>query len=143
MQKKLSNNVDGSASLTGKILLIEDEELIRELYSDALRFAGFDLVLVENGEKGLEKWQQEEFSLLITDIGLPGISGWEVIESIRQQDERVPIIIVSGWGNQVELARSEKLKVNHFLSKPIDLFSLTSIIKKCLQQPGQKITASN
>jgi len=143
MQEPLSVNPNPNNSLKAKILLIEDEELIRELYADALQHADFELILVEDGEKGLEKWRQETFSLLITDIGLPGMSGWEVIESVRKKNLNVPIIIISGWGNQIEFVRGKQLRVNHILSKPIDLFSLTSIINECLQQASQNFSTSN
>ena len=143
MQEPLSKNTATNNALKAKVLLIEDEELIRELYADVLQHAGFELTLVEDGEKGLEKWRQESFSLLITDIGLPGISGWEVIESVRKKNIQVPIIIISGWGSQIEYVRGKELKVNHILSKPIDLFSLTSIINKCLQQTDQNISTAN
>ncbi|KAA3618323.1 MAG: response regulator [Calditrichaeota bacterium] len=143
MQNSLSDCNASNNSLKAKILLIEDEELIRELYADALRHSGFELILVEDGEKGLEKWQQDKFSMLITDIGLPGMSGWEVIESIRKKNNNVPIIIISGWGNQVEFIRGKELNVSHILSKPIDLLSLTSTINECLHQTSQNISASN
>ncbi len=134
MQKPSSCNKDKNGSLKAKILLIEDEELIRELYADALQHFDFDLIIVEDGEKGLEKWQQESFNLLITDIGLPGISGWDVIESIRKKNYQVPIIIISGWGKQIEFARGKELNVSHILSKPIDILDLSTLINECLQQ---------
>ncbi len=143
MQNFLSKNGNSANSLNGKILLIEDEELIRELYADALQLAGFDLVLVENGEKGLEEWNQDSFNLVITDIGLPGISGWDVIETVRKDSHKVPIIIISGCGNQAEFVRGKELNVNHILSKPIDLFSLTAIINECLQTSSQSYSATN
>ncbi len=134
MQKPSSGNKYKNGSLKAKILLIEDEALIRELYADALQNFGFDLIIVEDGEKGLEKWQQESFNLLITDIGLPGISGWDVIESIRKKNYQVPIIIISGWGKQIEFERGKELNVSHILSKPIDILDLSTLINECLQQ---------
>jgi DNA-binding response OmpR family regulator len=143
MQQPFLDAVNDAPNFSGKILFIEDEELIRELYADALQFAGFDFVLVKNGEDGLEQWQEDVFNLLITDIGLPGISGWDVIESIRKKDEEVPIIVISGWTNNVEHLKGEELNVNYVLSKPIDLTSLIDIIKECLQQSNKNIPSSN
>ncbi len=142
MQQPFLDTVNDAPTFSGKILFIEDEELIRELYADALQFAGFDFVLVKNGEDGLERWQEGSFNLLITDIGLPGISGWDVIEAIREKDAAVPIIVISGWTNKAEHLKGEELNVNHVLSKPIDLISLTHIIKECLQQ-ANNIPSSN
>jgi CheY-like chemotaxis protein len=137
MQESLYDNTEDNNSVRAKILLIEDEELIRDLYAEALQDAGFDLVIVGDGESGLEKWKQSDFNLLITDIGLPGISGWDVIETIRQKNHRVPIIIISGWGTQIQLARGKELNVNYVLAKPIDIFSLIAIIKECLPKSFQ------
>ena len=77
-----------------RILIIEDEEAIAEIEKDYLELSDFEVVIEENGEKGLEKALAEDFDLVLLDVMLPGKDGFEICKEIRKE-KKVPILMVS------------------------------------------------
>ena len=77
-----------------KILIIEDEEVIADLEKDYLELSGFDVEITNNGKDGLEKAMNGDFSLIILDLMLPEIDGFEVCKKVREE-RNIPIIMVS------------------------------------------------
>jgi CheY-like chemotaxis protein len=83
-----------------KVLLVEDEMLVRELAADALRDAGYDVVEAADGERALDLWRSNEVDVLFTDIRLPGsLSGWDVAEECRHRDPSLPVIYATAMSN--------------------------------------------
>ena len=86
---------------TYKILLVDDEKLHREMYSDYLTKHGFDVTCESNAVSALEKLSKERFDLLVTDIMMAGMNGWELIKTIREDmkmsEIKLPIIVVSAF----------------------------------------------
>ena len=80
--------------MMNKILIIEDEEAIAELEKDYLEISDFEVTIENDGEKGLKTALSEEFDLIILDLMLPGIDGYEICKQIRNQ-KNIPIIMVS------------------------------------------------
>jgi ligand-binding sensor domain-containing protein/signal transduction histidine kinase/CheY-like chemotaxis protein len=131
IDKAAEQDIAPQASANGEkmILVVEDELVIRELYSDILSMQGYHSVMAETGEEGVEKWESGSFSMVICDLGLPGLlSGWDVIEKIRKKDSKIPILVVTGWGNSIERSKIEKYQVNKVLSKPVPIKDLVNEI---------------
>jgi DNA-binding NarL/FixJ family response regulator len=81
----------------GRILLVDDDECFRETLSTVFRQAGYEACEAASGEEALETARREELTLVVLDVCLPGISGYEVCHELRQEfGERLPIILVSG-----------------------------------------------
>jgi len=83
-----------------KLLIVEDEELLRESLSESFKQAGFAIELAENGEDGLFLASEYPIDLAIVDIGLPGMSGLELIAELRKQDHQVPVfrqVLMTTW----------------------------------------------
>jgi signal transduction histidine kinase/CheY-like chemotaxis protein len=117
----------------GSILVVEDEVVIRELYGEILSMQGYHFEMAETGEEGLEKWESGKYNLVICDLGLPGLlSGWDVIGKIREKDNNVPVLVVTGWGNSIEKSKIEKYQVNKVLSKPVPIKELIGEISNML-----------
>ena len=76
-----------------KILIVEDEETIADLEKDYLELSGFEVEVANDGDSGLEKALQEEYDLLILDLMLPGVDGFEICRKVRDE-KNTPIIIV-------------------------------------------------
>lgn len=77
-----------------KILIVEDEETIADLEKDYLELSGFEVEVANDGDSGLEKALQEEYDLLILDLMLPGVDGFEICRKVRDE-KNTPIIMVS------------------------------------------------
>lgn len=78
-----------------KVLFIEDDSLIIKLYTTRLNLENISIVPAEDGKEGLEKFNEEHPDLVVLDIMLPKISGVEVLEKIRSQDKKIPILVYS------------------------------------------------
>lgn len=116
------------------MLLIEDDGLVRETYEEALRSKGHLVTAVPTGKDGLSAFGAHGFDLVITDLSMPGMSGLELAQQVKQIDPAVRIILISGWGNpdEEEVARAG---IDHVLSKPCLLQELVSAVEQVLRGP--------
>ncbi len=112
------------------ILAIDDQEIIRELLSGMLDQLGYEVTVCSTGRQGVEAFQKGRYDLVITDISLPDIDGWEVVERIKDRDPDIPIIMISGWGLDEEVEKAGRYGVDHILPKPFRLENLSELIEK-------------
>ena len=116
------------------ILVIEDEPLIRETLADMLSLGGHQVTLAESGEDGIRLFYQQEYDIVLTDLAMPGVSGWEVARSIREQRKDVPIVIVTGWGVTIERSEMEENGVDDVLPKPFDIDHVLNLVQTLLMR---------
>lgn len=109
-----------------RILVVDDDENIREILQDLLEMSGNQVVLSSNGEEALGFFYAQEFDLVITDLGMPGMSGWEVNKRIKSTHPQKPVVIISGWGAQLSEEEIKANGVDLVLPKP---FSLDQIME--------------
>jgi len=102
-----------------KILLIEDEELIIRLLSKKLAAIGYDVSLAMNGEEGLEKIKQIAPDLILLDIVMPRMGGFEVMAEMKKDEKiaNIPVIIISNSGQPLELEKAKELGAVDWLVK--------------------------
>jgi DNA-binding response OmpR family regulator len=100
-----------------RLLIVEDEEDIRLMLRATLRRYGHDIVEAPDGRAGLAAFDREGPDLVLLDIGLPEIDGWEVLARIRQHSE-VPILMISAHGSEADQARGLRNGANGYLTKP-------------------------
>ena len=111
-----------------RILIIEDEEAIAEIEKDYLELSDFEVVIEENGEKGLEKALAEDFDLVLLDVMLPGKDGFEICKEIRKE-KKVPILMVSAKKDDIDKIRGLGLGADDYLSKPFSPSELVARVK--------------
>lgn len=117
-----------------RILIVEDDEVVRDLLTEVCERWGYESVCVDNGRKGLEKCLQEDFSLLISDIRMPVMDGLTMLENIREKDREIPIIIVTAYPSVDSAVESLDKGADYYLVKPINLHDLKAKINKCLEK---------
>lgn len=102
-----------------KILLIEDEKEVAELYRLKLSLDGYDVVVAENGEEGLEKAMKIAPEVIFLDIKMPKMDGFEVLKKLRESEKTkdVPVIILSNFDEQELIEKGLTLGANEFLIK--------------------------
>jgi len=102
-----------------KILLIEDEELIIKLLSKKLAAIGYDVSLAMNGQEGIEKMKQNIPDLVLLDIVMPRMGGFEVMTEMKKDEKlaKIPVIIISNSGQPLELERAKELGAADWLVK--------------------------
>ncbi len=130
-----------------KLLVIDDEESIRLLLEVSLTHKGYEVVVAEDGEKGLEVFERERPQIVLTDIKMPGVSGIEVLKRIRQIDPDARVIVITGHGEMEAAIEALQLEASDFLNKPITDGALSVALKRAeevlwLKQKVRKYTGN-
>lgn len=118
---------------TARILVIEDEELIRETLHDMLELGNHKITLACDGEEGIAMFREAEFDIVFTDLGMPGLSGWEVSKAIKADRKDMPIVMVTGWGVGIDKSEMEENGVDEVLPKPFDIDIVLNLVQKLVQ----------
>ena len=111
-----------------KILIVEDEETIADLEKDYLELSGFEVEVANDGETGLEKALKDGYSLLILDLKLPGVDGFEICKKIREE-KNTPIIMVSAKKDDIDKIRGLGLGADDYMTKPFSPSELVARVK--------------
>jgi CheY-like chemotaxis protein len=113
-----------------RILVIDDEDYVRELLRDILESEGFEVVLADGGREALELFDRDSFDAVFTDVGLPGMSGWELARAIRERSRRLPIAVITGWGEAVGSNEQKEAQVDWVVAKPFTLDRIIEIARE-------------
>jgi DNA-binding response OmpR family regulator len=113
-----------------KILIIEDDPYLIDVYKTKLEKEGFEVEIAESGEKGLEKLKEEKFDLLVLDIVLPKFNGFEILEKIKENKDikDLKIIVLSNLSQKEEIERALSFGVEKYLIKAY--FTPTEVIEE-------------
>jgi PAS domain S-box-containing protein len=131
--RKVSSPLDQRKMPASKRLLVVDDDIeVLGILQDMLRFKGYKVIAVTDGEKAVEIIDKEDFDLVITDLGMPGISGWEVAKAAKGKNAKLPVVLLTGWGAQYEEEDLENRGVDIVLSKPLSWEKLTESVDKLL-----------
>jgi signal transduction histidine kinase/CheY-like chemotaxis protein len=121
------------------VLVIDDEEGVREILADILGSTGHTVVLAASGSEGLEWVERQPFDLICTDLGMPGMSGWQVVEGVKALRPEAPVALITGWGAQI---RPEELSAHHadfLLTKPFQISEvLTTLAEARALRNGER-----
>ncbi len=119
-----------------KILIIEDEEAIADLEKDYLELSGFQVEIENDGEKGLEAAMNGSFDLIILDLMLPGLDGFEICRRIRDE-KNIPILMVSAKKDDIDKIRGLGLGADDYMTKPFSPSELVARVKAVLRRYNQ------
>ena len=115
------------------VLVVDDDPNIRKMIIAALRREGYDFSEAPNGKEALEIMREQHPSVVVLDLMMPILSGWEVLQE-REQDpalREIPVIIVSA-NRAPEIAHAVDKGICAFLSKPFDIAALSALVRSCL-----------
>ncbi len=115
-----------------RILVVEDEEHIAEGLKLNLSMEGYNVDVALNGLDGIKKWKEVRPDLIVLDIMLPGIDGLSVLQNIRLEDERVPILILSAKSSTDDRIKGLAHGVDDYLAKPFNLEEFLLRVKRLL-----------
>lgn len=111
-----------------KILIVEDEVAIADLEKDYLELSGFEVETEHAGDRGLKRSLEEEFDLVILDLMLPGLDGFEICRQIRENKD-IPIIMVSAKKDDIDKIRGLGLGADDYMTKPFSPSELVARVK--------------
>ncbi|MET0625207.1 MAG: ATP-binding protein [Pyrinomonadaceae bacterium] len=128
-----------------RILVVDDEDPVRELLRDILEDEGVEVTLAANGAEALARFEPGKFDAVLTDIGMPGMNGWELLRHVSERDQRVPLAVITGWGELVSTHEEKAARVEWVLTKPFSLTQICEIAqeitrRKRSREEGERLT---
>lgn len=115
------------------ILLVEDDESIREMVEKYLRMEGFNITSASNGEEAVQKYLNTSFDLMILDIMMPKLDGLEVLKIIREKSA-LPILIMSAKDSDIDKAVGLGLGADDYIAKPFSMLELSARVKAAIRR---------
>jgi CheY-like chemotaxis protein/anti-sigma regulatory factor (Ser/Thr protein kinase) len=116
-----------------RILVIDDEGSVRSVLARILSQGNHQVTVAENGKEGIQLFKEKEFDIVLTDLGMPGMSGWEVCKAIKKMSPRTPVGMVTGWGMKLSQKEREENKVDFLISKPFDFTQILKVVAETME----------
>jgi DNA-binding response OmpR family regulator len=106
--------------MSKRILIVDDEEVIRKFLKIHLNKSGYEVTEAEDGEKAIEKIGGGKFDLIICDVMMPNKNGWEVIKEVKSKPglNEIPIILLTAKNDEVDMFKGYELGANYYMTKP-------------------------
>lgn len=117
-----------------KVLLVEDEQTLAMILKDTLEDEGFDIILAEDGEKGLKSFFDEKPDILVADVMMPKMDGFEMVSKVRQADKTMPILFLTARSAIKDVVAGFELGANDYLKKPFNMQELIVRIKALMSR---------
>ncbi len=124
-----------------RILVVDDETPVREVLIEALEAEGCEVLSAQSGEIALALYDQHrgKIDAVFTDIGMPEMTGWELVTAIRERSKTVPVAIVSGWADAISVETRHAVNADWVVAKPFDIDKISSIAQEIAQRKSLSI----
>jgi len=120
--------------MTSRILIVEDDPSIRLGLKRSLEFEGFAIELAKDGEEAIQRAFDKKPNLIVLDLMLPKVNGFEVCRTVRKYDSTIPIVILSAKGDEGDKVLGLELGADDYITKPFSIRELTARIKAALRR---------
>ena len=121
-----------------KILVVDDDLATLELMDFQLSDEGFEVSTAENGQKGIEQIEENDFDLVLTDLQLPDFSGIEMVKRCKEMSPETEIIMITGFGSMEKAIEATKAGAFYYVEKPVEIEDLRILIEKAIERKQQK-----
>ena len=122
-----------------RILLVEDEASIRRGLSDVFRFRGYTVEHAEDGRAGLRRILDEPWDLVVLDVMLPELSGFEVCAKVRETGNEVPVLMLTAKGDEDDIVRGFHVGANDYVTKPFGVRELVARVEALLRRTARAV----
>jgi CheY-like chemotaxis protein len=116
-----------------RILVIDDEEYVRGVLSRVLSQVNHQVTVAKDGGEGLELLREKEFDIVLTDLGMPGMSGWEVCRAIKEIRPQMPVGMITGWGMELDQKEKAESGLDFIISKPFDFNQILKVVDETME----------
>jgi CheY-like chemotaxis protein len=116
-----------------RILVIDDEDSVRKILYQMLKAKGYQVVVASSGEEGIERFREESFDLVFTDLGMPKMSGWEVGKALKGIDPKVPVALITGWGVELNKDKMKESGIDLVVSKPFNFDQVVRLVTEAME----------
>ena len=120
----------------GRVLVVDDEGEICQMLTRLLSGEGYQVSVALDGQTALSLCGESPFDLVITDLGMPDMSGWELADGLRALNPAARVLMVTGWELDVDRAGLEEYNVREVLNKPFEIRTLLDAVSRCLAAPA-------
>ncbi len=131
------------ANTTDHILIIEDEPDLRDGLRHNLELDGYEVAVAADGEAGIEAARAGDFSLIVLDLMLPGIGGFDVLRTLREEGNTTPVIILSARGQDHDKVSGLELGADDYVTKPFGLAELGARIRAVLRRTSSDVAVND
>ena len=121
-----------------RILIVDDEPAMVRGLDDNLRFEGYQTLAASNGQDGLALALREGPDLVLLDVAMPGMSGWDVLRKLRDQGIDVPVMMLTARGEEADRVLGLELGADDYITKPFSLRELLARVRAVLRRPGPR-----
>ncbi|MBI3741468.1 MAG: response regulator [Chloroflexi bacterium] len=115
-------------SEAANILIVDDEPTIRDVVAKFLAFRGHHVVVASSGAEGLTRFKENKFDLVVTDLGMPGMSGWEVAREIKKIKPKVLVVLMTGWSADLDSRKVKESGVDRVVHKPFEVDDVLDLV---------------
>jgi DNA-binding NtrC family response regulator len=117
-----------------RILVVDDEDTLRTVLSQELKGEGYEVETAADGQIAIDTLKNKQFELILLDIKMPNVNGFEVLKYIKQNHPNLKVIMLTGFADLKNAIESKKLGAEDFVSKPYDLVDLITTIERVLSE---------
>ncbi|MFN2491793.1 MAG: response regulator [Pyrinomonadaceae bacterium] len=121
------------------ILVVDDEEHVRDLLHDILETEGCRVSLAHSAREALALFERENFDAIFTDVGMPEMNGWELSRAIRERNTNIPIAVITGWREAVGSLERAAASVDWVVPKPFDTPQIIEIVREVYRRRNGKV----
>lgn len=114
------------------ILVIDDDERVRTLLKDILVFGGHQVIEAPDGILGMKYLEEGKFDMVLTDLGMPVMNGWEVAKWVKSKTPQIPVGLVTGWGKNLEEEKIKESGVDLIIGKPFQVSEILEAVNHCI-----------
>lgn len=129
-----------------EILIVDDEHAICQVFSDLLEKQGYATKTAASGEEAIARVRQNKPDLVLLDFQMPGMTGLETLQQIKEIDKTIPVVIMTAYGTMKTTMGAMRLGAHDFLNKPVELSQIRSLVKRILdeaQTTQKKVVVNN
>jgi DNA-binding NtrC family response regulator len=112
------------------ILVVDDQQDLRELLTRILTKEGYTVEAVINGEAALERLRQQPFNLVLTDVKMPGVNGFDLIQAIKKEFPSVGVIVMTAYGDSYTVKDALLLGADEYITKPFKSFEINLVVER-------------
>ena len=116
------------------ILVIEDEDQVRQSYEDMFSFFGYEVESVPNGREGMSRITKKDYDIVVTDLNMPEMNGIEVLKYIKKKKPYIEVIVITGYATLENAIEAMKVGAYDYFAKPIDIEHVRIVLSKCVRQ---------
>jgi CheY-like chemotaxis protein len=112
------------------ILVIDDDDRVRTLLRDILVFGGHQVIEASDGILGMQYLEQGKFDMVLTDLGMPVMNGWEVAKWVKRKTPQTPVGLITGWGINLEEEKIKESGVDLIIGKPFQVSEILDAVNQ-------------